>query len=305
MKLMKPALAIAVSAALLAGCEGDSGDNAGNEPIIHTPGRMDVTIQASAPAGFYPVQTLDVGLASSVVTSFVAFGYDFTDPEDLLKFFLLPTGGSFDFNIEKGNLMMVEAFNPVSKSFMAGLVGYHDPDAPADLGSIAIDPITEAVADQVLVMDVDPSEGLSDEYRNVVLEDLFTEAGQGQLVLEGYTPTDAQNATDGDIQGALDRLLADGSSADTNLNAFITEYLGGSVWKASGSDMSLSFADGGVTYNDGSGNLSEGTYDLIRNAGATTLEITLPVIGTESVGFDDVISGTNTLTFLSNPLMKQ
>lgn len=304
MTFAKAAITTALAATLLAGCKSST-DNEGNEPIIHTPGRVDVTVTATAPAGYYPVQTLDVGLAASTVTMFVGFGYDFTDPDDLLQFFLLPTGGTFDFNIEKGNLMMIEAFNPVARDYMATLVGYQSGDEPANLGSFAIGPFSEAIADQVLVMNPSPSQGLTDEYQAVNLSELFDDAAKTQLVLEGYTRTDAENATDGDKQGALDRLMVDASAADTNINAFMAEYLSGSVWQKAGSDMSLSFSADGVTYNDGSSNITEGTYDLVRSAGVTSLEVTLPVIGTESITFDGVIAGDDNFTFLSNTLVKQ
>lgn len=298
------ALSLVAASVLLTGCKS-SGDNANPEPIIHTPGRVDITVQVSAPAGYYPVQTLEQNMAWSMITMFVGFGYDFTDPEDLLQFFTLPTGGSFTKNVQKGGLLMVEAFNPLEERLMASVIGYQDADNGSDLGSYAIGPVTDAVADAIFAMGPDPEQGLSDEYKGLVIGSIFDEAAKGQLIVEGSTPEDAEAATDPDLQAALDRLLADATAGEANMQTFLEKNLDGSVWSLTGSDMSLTFSGSEVVYNDGGGNVYDGSFELARNSGVTTLEVNVPSVSTDSVVFDGVIAGGNEITLFSNTLTRQ
>lgn len=302
MKGMKT-IALALSVAALAGCK-DSVDNEGNTPTINTPGRTDVTVQVAFPPTHLAIQGLDTVTNYTILSSFVAFGFDFTNPDHLLQYFIPGGAGAITSNVQKDALMIVEAFDPATKDMLGAVVGFNNADLPDPI-VVNINAMTDSIADLIEGAKPDREGGLADDIQELNITDVFDVASISQLVVEGTSTTDANASTQGDRDAALDRLMAAATPGLASAEEYVQIHLNGTTWNSDSSDMSVTFNGGNLTYTDPSSNVEAGTYTLRRASGVTYIDLVIDNNGTSNVVFDGVIGGGDAFTLMGQNLVKQ
>lgn len=300
--MKKTLILAAVSASLaLTGCgSAGSGGNTGNAPTIENTNPV-ITASVNAPAGVLPMKYLSSDGGYLDLATYRTYDPTLSDDDLKAKNFILD-GSDIRSHFAPGQFMTASGFDPVNGVLLSDLLGI-SPEQSTGGYTVDLNALGTAITTRVLmVLFKDAEDGVEDEVGHISLSGTLDEAAMLALQLDGYSRTDAENATDSVKLGALEADLAEKGTAD-DLQRLFNAQLNGSTWTAS-NGSALIFAGNVIGY-ESAGTNDEATYTVALNSGTYELSTTFDSFGAQTIDLTTLVGGGDEMTLMGQTYTRQ
>lgn len=291
MKKIFTCAAILASVSLV-GCGGSSsGGSAGPESV---------SVTVAAPADFLPVRTITTDGGNLQVSTYLEFDPMFTDEDLKAKTFVVDGGTKLTDTVQPGRLMTAAAYNHTMELILSDVLGVmgSDYEKVSDLNALST-AITRGLLE---AKELSTSNGIEDDIGDLSIASVLEEAAVLALQLDGYSRTDAENATDSTKDTTLASALASkGASAD--LKRLFAANLTDTTWKPA-SASHLKFYGPTVAYT-ASGVTDLAVYDLSVNNGSYIMTAEFEGFGYQVIDLTAMAHGGNTMTMMGETFTRQ
>lgn len=267
MTLKNSLLPLIISGILLSGCMDPANDvkDPKNPENPEDPGEVLSEVQLSSPDGFYIINSLSLEEGAQLLEEFESSNLSFDNPEDLEGYFLSSSGGALQYDPDDTNgLLVAQSYHPDRDLFFYGIIGYSEPGVESIPSSFSINATSNAILEMAVASDIQfsPEDNVTDEFQQISRGSLLARIGVNQLVLEGMSPSQAQ---DNWTSESIDRAF---SSDDTNYGTYenyLYHYLDQVVYENANNTRSITFDFNKVIYEDTtSASTYQGTYGLAQ-----------------------------------------